>query len=295
MSITKIAPVNINKSSHNLSFGNSNDRHGNTTNEHRPVMKDDKKRTSVKLGVLATTLLGAGTALAAISKKQGFSLNFSKIKNTKMKDWAIFKLPKDKNDTSKVLEFKEKEILFMAAASVSGGLLGGIAFDDKKHRRSKVKEAVNQMLGDVIVPLAFVAGPTRLYQAFEDLYKENKNTKHVKLKNAAKYVSTNKFLKIILPVVVSGSSLATGIIAGNKVSNYINEKLHKEKVERKIKATDFAPHVDDVCLAVTLMAEKSPLSSFISKLVPFALLVPGLETGNAKKHNHNPKQEEIKN
>lgn len=295
MSISKIASFNINNSSQNLNFCNSKNGHDNTTNEHRPIVKDDNKRSYVKLGVLATTLLGAGTALAVISKKQGFSLNFSKIKNTKMKDWAIFKLPKDKNDTSKVLEFKEKEILSMAAASVSGGLLGGIAFDDKKHRRSKVKEAVNQMLGDVIVPLAFVAGPTRLYQSFEDLYKENKNTKYGKLKNAAKFVSTNKYLKVILPVVVSGSSLAAGIIAGNKVSNYINEKLHKEKVERKIKATDFAPHVDDVCLAVTLMAEKSPLSSFISKLVPFALLVPGLETGNAKKHNHNPKQEEIKN
>lgn len=294
MSINKIASVNFNSNTQNRGFDEMKRRHDDVAFEHKQYFVDDKKKNHVKLGVLITTLLGAGTALAAISKKQGFSLSPSKIKNTKIKDWAIFKLPKNKNDTSKVLEFEEKEILFMAAGSVSGGLLGGIAFDDKKHRRSKVKEAVNQMLGDVMVPLAFVAGPTRLYQAFEDLYKENKNTKFVKLKNAAKYITNNKFLKVICPVVVSGSSLAAGIIAGNKVSNYINEKLHKEKVERKIKATDFAPHVDDVCLAVTLMADKSPLSSFISKLVPFALLVPGIETGNAKKHNHAPKPVEIK-
>ncbi len=285
MFINPISAYDINNK-RNIRFGEEKSKNENASFEQKQYLGNDAKKNHVKLGVLLTTLLGAGTALAAISKKQGFSLSPSKIKNTKIKDWAIFKLPKNKNDASKVLEFEEKEILFMAAGSVSGGLLGGMAFDDKKHRRSKVKEAVNQMLGDVMVPLAFVAGPTRLYQAFEDLYKENKNTKHVKLKNAAKYVSNNKFLKIFCPVVVSGTSLAAGIIAGNKVSNYINEKLHKEKVERKIKATDFAPHVDDVCLAVTLMADKSPLSSFISKLVPFALLVPGLETGNAKKHEH---------
>ena len=55
--------------------------------------------------------------------------------------------------------------------------------------------------------------------------------------------------------------LAAGILIGNKVSNFINDKIYHKKVDRKVRTSDFAPHVDDLSMAITLMADKSPIST----------------------------------
>ena len=73
--------------------------------------------------------------------------------------------------------------------------------------------------------------------------------------------------------------LGVGIVAGNKLSNFINEKIYHKHVERKIKKTDFAPHVDDLSMAVTLMADKSAMSTAITRTVPAFLCVPGYQIG----------------
>lgn len=268
--------VVVNNKKYDPRFGNS------SLNESK---KDER---NVRLGVFASTLAGVGIALAIISKKQGFTLNPKKIFTQSPKDWAIFKIVSAKDKTRKDLKLHEAEIISIGAGSVLGGLAGGFLFDDKKNRKAKLKESVNQMLGDIMIPLAFVAAPTRAYKAFESL--ATKATKHAKLQDMAKYVVNHKFLKNTIQVLVSGISLGVGIIAGNRFSNFINEKVYGEKVERKIKATDFAPHLDDVCLAVTLMAgERSVLGSVISKFVPAALSVAGNVVGNTKADDHKPK------
>lgn len=244
----------------------------------------NKTPTSVKLGTAVTSALGVATAVAIIAKKQGFSLNPSKIASTKVKDWAIFKIPDEKKPNEKVMEFYWKEIMGIGIGSVPGGLLGGAIFDKKENFSSKCSEAVSQLLGDIAIPLSIVALPTILYKKFENLSKST-TTKQLKLKNVSKYITNNKVLKILCPVLVSGTSLAVGIIAGNKASNKLNEHMHGVKQQRGIRATDFAPHLDDVCLAITLMAEKSPVGSIISKFVPVALSVAGFETGTANPQN----------
>ena len=140
------------------------------------------------------------------------------------------------------------------------------------------------MLGDIAIPLGFVALPAMLYKKFEDL--ATQETKHIKLQNASKFIQGNKFLRILCPTIASAVPLGTGIIVGNKTSNLINEKIHGEKRDRKIRITDFAPHLDDVCLAVSLIAEKGPIPDIISRLVPIALTVAGIETGKASKEHH---------
>ena len=92
----------------------------------------------------------------------------------------------------------------------------------------------------------------------------------------------NKFSKSLPAICITGASLAAGIFAGSKVTNFINEKFFGQKVERKIKTTDFAPHVDDICLAVTLMgSENSALAGTITRTVPLFLSVPGYQVGKA--------------
>lgn len=259
----------------------------NTTFTHIP--KSDEPMTKEKIGTAAMAALGVATSVAMIAKHQKFSLSPSRIAKTPIKDWAIFKIADENNPKMKVLKFEAPQILLMGLGSVLGGLTGGAIFDKKENFGAKCSEAVNQLLGDVSIPLGFVAVPTILYKKFEKLAKTE--TLHIKLQKVSKFITGNKFLRVLCPTVISGTSLATGIIAGNKVSNAINEKVHGIKADRGIKITDFAPHIDDVCLAITLMAENSPIGSIISKFVPIALTVAGIETGKAKPHHTMPKTE----
>ena len=248
----------------------------------------ERNKNKIRLGVGLTSALGVSTAVALIAKHQGFSLNPSKIIKTSPKDWAIFKIRNKTNPDAKVLKLEAFEILGIGTGSVLGGLAGGRIFDKKENFGAKCSEAVSQFLGDISIPLAFVAVPTKLYKMFEELAK--KNTTHTTLQKASKFIGGNRFLKVLCPSLVSGSSLVAGIIAGNRVSNFLNEKVHGVKQDRRIRATDFAPHLDDVCLAITLMAEKSPVGDIISKFVPIALSIAGIETGTAHKKPHKNKE-----
>lgn len=262
---------------------------------------DDRLSKSAKSGIFMTTALSVGTALAFISKKQGFSIKPKDILKTNPKDWAVFKIYTKKHPYAKTLKIEEPEILTLAGASVAGGLTGGAIFDDKKHLKAKARESVNQMLGNVAIPVACVGGASRLYKKYEknimryvpeieyDKYNRLswKCLDKLSLRNSIKLDKalqttvkyTNKFLKAVPPVSATAISLAAGIIGGNRFSNFLNEKVFHKKVERKIKTTDFAPHVDDLCIAITLMSDKSPVSSVITRTIPVFLCVPGMEVG----------------
>ena len=81
----------------------------------------------VKAGAAISSLAGTGVALALIAKRQGFSLNPKVLKNTPVKDWAIFRIANKKDPDRKLLEIEEKEIFALAGGSVAGGLAGGLA------------------------------------------------------------------------------------------------------------------------------------------------------------------------
>lgn len=237
---------------------------------------DKTNNWKLKAGVAASSVLATSCALALIAKKQGFSLSPSAIRKTPIKDLAVFRLYDKKRPDRKLIELEEKEIITLASASVAGGLAGGLMFDDKQYRKSKLREAVNQLLGNVIVPVACVGAVSRLYKNF----KPQIMSIIPQVKETGKFSKNfNKVLKGIPFSIATVASLGAGIVAGNKVSNILNEKVFHKKVDRKIKKTDFAPHVDDVGMAVSLMAEKSKGASFITRIVPAFLCVPGYETG----------------
>ena len=249
-----------------------------------PISSSDNKNDyKLKAGVAATTVLTTGVALAHIAKRQGFSLAPSVIKKTPIKDWAIFKLYDRNNKSAKLLELEGWEIMGLASASVAGGLAGGLIFDDKKYRKSKLREAVSQLLGNVAVPIGCVWAASEVYDINKpeilSAVPQFKNTGKLAAKFPKLVKYTNKALLGIPFAVATIVSLGTGIFLGNKVSNFINEKVFHKKVDRKIKGTDFAPHVDDVGMAVSMMAEKSKGSSFITRIIPAFLCVPGYEVG----------------
>lgn len=237
---------------------------------------DRRNDLKLKAGVLATTAVATGVALAHVAKRQGFSLSPSVIRKTPIKDWAVFRLYDKTKPNRKLIELEEKEILELASASVAGGLVGGLLFDDKKYRKSKLRETVNQLLGNVAVPIACVGAISRLYKKF----KPSIMSVIPQIKETGKYTKGfNNALKALPFSFATIFALGTGIVAGNRVSNLLNEKVFHKKIDRKIKGTDFCPHVDDVGMAVSLMAEKSKGASFIQRVVPAFLCVPGYEVG----------------
>lgn len=263
MPINHISSVNINQ----------------TSFTHNPHKNKDSQSSKLKWGVTAASALGVGTAYALIAKKQGFSLNPKRIWNTPVKDWAVIKTFDKNHPDRKLIKLEEPQILALAGGSVAGGFTAGALLDDKKHLKAKGKEALNQMLGNVFIPVMFVGGVSRFYDKFK-----KQILSHVpQIKSEAKTAKfLNKVAKNIPSIALTAVGLGAGIITGNKVSNFINEKVYHKKVERKIRSTDFAPHVDDIGMAVTLMADKSKVSTIITNTVPLFLCVPGIETGKAR-------------
>lgn len=230
-----------------------------------------KPHDNAKRKILATAALGSAAAFGIISHKQGFKI--SKLAKTPVKDWALFKIK------GKTLQIEEKEVMGLAGGSVVGGLAGGALFDDKKNFKAKMQEALSQLLGNVAVPILCVGQTSKYYKKHEDDILKHVPTIKGENKGFVKYA--NRALKAVPPVGLTAVALGVGIIGGNKVSNFINEKISGKKVERHIKGTDFAPHVDDLCLAITLMAPGTPVGEVIAKTIPAFLTVPGYQTGIA--------------
>ncbi len=222
----------------------------------------------VKMGVFLSTLAGVSTALVLIMKKQNVGHDFSKIFTTSPKNWGLLKA-----------KYEEKEILEIAAGSVGGGLLGGLLLDKKENTKAKIREAVIQAVGNVLIPIAFVSIGTRTFKKFKPQL-----LKHIpQIKGTSKTVTKlNSVLESLPSVVVSATSLISGVLLGNKIGNTINEKVFGVKDDRKIKKGDLAPHVDDLCLAASLVAEDNIIGKSVSRVVPAALMIAGIATGTAQ-------------
>lgn len=243
-----------------------------------PEVPNKGPSKTIKSAAATGSFIGMSTALAHIAKRQGFSLNPKIIMKTPVKDWAIFKI---KNNNGKApLMIEEKEILELATGSVAGGWLAG-AITDSKNMKAKCREVLTQIAGNVAVPVAFVGATARLYNKYEKQIKSVMPT--VKTNGKKSLELLNKFSKGLPAIAMTGVALAAGIKAGSAVTNFINEKLFGQKKHRDIKASDFAPHVDDLCLAITLMGSKdSVVAGSITRSVPLFLTVPGYQVGKAQ-------------
>ncbi len=277
MTFSRVSNVNLDKH-----YSGNSQKNYIKKESQKPVLSKQEKADefvdkSVKRNVLLSSMAGVGVASAIIAKKQGFSLNPKVIFSQNPKNWAMLKIFNKKNPDAKLMEIEEPQILALAGGSALGGLVGGAVFDDKKYFKGKLRETVNQLLGNVLVPVICVSGVSHLYDKNKEKILSfvpqvpgfnNKGVKYF-----------NKILKAIPSAAMTLVGLGVGIVGGNKLSNFINEKIYHKHVERKIKKTDFAPHVDDLSMAITLMADKSPISTAITRTVPGFLCVPGYQIG----------------
>lgn len=233
-----------------------------------------KPLTSKQKGIiLASSAAGMVPVLATLAKMKGFSLNPVKILKTPIKDWALFKFaPKDK-----IVKYEGPQIIATAVGSVAGGYVGGTIVDPE-NTKSKKREVLNQILGNVLVPVGCVWAGAEVFAKYAQKLEKMMPTVKESVKGS-KIINT--ISKKLPQVGFTLGFLTLGIYLGNKVSNYINDHLYHKKVDRGIKVTDFAPHVDDICMATSMM-DSSSFGDALGRVIPLALLVPGYQTGIAR-------------
>lgn len=229
---------------------------------------DEQKKapTKVKLGVFLTTLASVGAATAIALKLKGKLTNPFK---TPIKQWGLFNVKYEEKDLTGL-------VCGVGAASIGGGLLGGAIFDKKGNMKAKYREAVIQAIGNIGTPLLCVAGGMHLFE------------KHALPKIIEKFALKTDKAKGAPKLIASAVFLLTGIIAGNKVGNYINKKAFRVDDQRKLKLSDMSPHIDDTCLAISIAAPENAIGYVIKRFIPAALMVAGFSTGIAQEcpHHH---------
>lgn len=211
----------------------------------------EKAPTKVKVGVFLTTLTGVATAMALVLHKKG-------VLNTPLKGLCKITYDNKKHEM-------EKLVGTLAVGSVGGGLIGGALFDKKENMKAKYREAVIQTIGNISTPLACVAlgmkGFGKIEPKIQKMFQFGEKTKGIP------------------GVLASAVCLVSGILLGNKVGNTINKTFFHVNDERKLKLSDMSPHIDDMCLAISLVASKSKIGPIVGRFVPLALLISGFSTG----------------
>ncbi len=228
-----------------------------------------------KAVILSSSIIGSAPVVAFWAKKAGFSLNPAKILKTPIMKTALFAFDKSKGN---VINYKAPQILSIAGGSIAGGFVGG-AIVDKENLKAKKREVLTQVLGNILTPVSCVwAGSELLSGQMPKLQKFMPQ-----ISGQSKLIKyLNSGLKNLPNTVATLFCLSIGIWAGNRVSNFINDKIYHKKVERNLKATDFAPHLDDLCMGVSMMNENSTFASVLGRFIPLALIVPGYQTGKAQ-------------
>lgn len=258
---SQVKPIATNSLAGNLS---ENSLSGNIPSrpDFQKVYLTDPSSASkkTKMGVFATTVAGVAVAMAFILKGK--------------------KLPFGKGLLHATYE--EKEIPWMvtklAVGTVAGGLVGGALFDKKEHMKSKYRESIIQLVGNIFTPLLCVWGGSKMFKKIEAPIVK-------KLVSSAKSDALKAIAKEGPAVLASTASLIAGIFLGNKVGNTINKKTFKCDEQRKLKLADMSPHIDDLCLSITLIASQSKIGFLkniapkLTRLIPVALLVAGYSTG----------------
>lgn len=182
--------------------------------------------TRTKIAVVAGTAL-ATTACVANMMRRG---NIKHVKN---------------------LEMGIKEGVDLCVASTVGGLTAGILVDDKKHRKAKIKDSVNQLVGNTFVPFGFLALSNKI---------------------------TKPLPKIWQTIIGIGTLIATTFL-GHNVANKINEKVFKEDSGYKCTFKDFAGDADDFVFAASTVMGSKWLYKITATVCPVTYMTHGFLAG----------------
>ena len=144
-----------------------------------------------------------------------------------------------------------KEGVDLCVASTVGGLAAGILVDDKKHRKAKLKDSVNQLVGNTFVPFGFLALSNKI---------------------------TKPLPKLWQTIIGIGTLIATTFL-GHNVANKINEKVFKEDSGYKCTFKDFAGDADDFVFAASTVMGSKWLYKITATVCPVTYMTHGFLAG----------------
>ena len=144
-----------------------------------------------------------------------------------------------------------KEGVDLCVASTVGGLAAGILVDDKKHRKAKLKDSVNQLVGNTFVPFGFLALSNKI---------------------------TKPLPKIWQTLIGIGTLIATTFL-GHRIANKINEKIFKEDSGYKCTFKDFAGDADDFVFAASTVMKNKTLYQLTATVCPVTYMTHGFLAG----------------
>ena len=149
------------------------------------------------------------------------------------------------------LELGIREGIELCTASTLGGLATGLLVDKPENRKAKLKDGVNQLVGNTFIPFGFLA-----------------------LAN----LCTEKLPKVVQSLVAVGALIGTTFL-GHNVADKINEKLFKEKSGYKCTFKDFATDFDDVIFATSTVLKSKKLYQMTATICPITYLTHGYLAG----------------
>ncbi len=192
---------------------------------------------------------------------------------------GIYSLAKKRNPSIslKNLKYDEKDILMIGAGSILGGLSGGLISDNKKENKiPKLREASLQFFGSLACPIGILAAANKAL--------DKANIKMPQIEGGSKITKAlNTFISASPKIAVTIGSLVAGMNVGNKIMNNVNNKIFNQQENRKIHASDYLVHADDICVAASLLLKDSEaISAVTSKALPASFILAGVKTGSQK-------------
>lgn len=149
------------------------------------------------------------------------------------------------------LELGIKEGIELCTASTIGGLTTGLIVDKPENRKAKLKDGVNQLVGNTFIPFGFLA-----------------------LAN----MCTKKLPKAIQSFIAIGTLIGTTFL-GHAVADKVNEKVFKEESGYRCTFKDFATDFDDVIFAASTVLKSKKLYQITATICPVTYLTHGYLAG----------------
>lgn len=172
------------------------------------------------------------------------------------------------------LAYQEKDVLLIGTGSVLGGLMGGLLTDkDKKNNIPKIREATEQLLGCIALPIGLLAlGNKGL---------DKLNIKMPQIKSASKIADyANNALKHLPKVAMTVGCIVAGMNIGHEIMKKVNNNFFKEQDNHDIDAKDYLVHTDDLCVAASLIfKDTEKISKVTNKILPLSFILSGIKTG----------------
>lgn len=149
------------------------------------------------------------------------------------------------------LEMGVKEGIGLCTASTIGGLSAGLLVDKPEHRKAKLKDGVNQLVGNTFIPFGFLA-----------------------IANAC----TKKMSMLHQTLIAIGTLFVTTFL-GHDIANKINKKIFKEESGYKCSTKDFITDFDDLFFAASTVMKNKKLYQVTATMCPLTYMTHGYLAG----------------